>query len=149
MASETVVIGLNWVGDNILALPTYRALQHRFRTEGGIAIAVPENIGALMASTGISRQIITWSRPTRARVAALREGRFRRAIILPNSFRSSLIPALAGIRERWGYAGNFRWPLLTNPVAQPVAPRHQLDDYGALLAAISAPRVVGEVPTLT
>ena len=30
MASDTVVIGLNWVGDNVLALPTYRALYHRF-----------------------------------------------------------------------------------------------------------------------
>ena len=29
MASETVVVGLNWVGDNVLALPTYRALHHR------------------------------------------------------------------------------------------------------------------------
>ena len=35
--AETVVIGLNWVGDNVLALPTYRALHHRFRSEGGIA----------------------------------------------------------------------------------------------------------------
>ena len=32
-SGKTVVIGLNWVGDNILALPTYRALQHRYRTD--------------------------------------------------------------------------------------------------------------------
>ena len=36
MASETVVVGLNWVGDNVLALPTYRALHHRFRAEPGL-----------------------------------------------------------------------------------------------------------------
>ena len=33
-SSKTVVIGLNWVGDNVLALPTYRALHHRFRQDG-------------------------------------------------------------------------------------------------------------------
>ena len=47
MTCETVVVGLNWVGDNILALPTYKALQHRFRNEGGIAVAVPPNIATL------------------------------------------------------------------------------------------------------
>ncbi len=50
---ETVVIGLNWVGDNILALPTYKALQHRYRSEGGIAVAAPHNVATLLASTGL------------------------------------------------------------------------------------------------
>ena len=45
---ETVVIGLNWVGDNVLALPTYRALQHRYRHEGGIAVAAPLNVASLL-----------------------------------------------------------------------------------------------------
>ena len=57
MASETVVIGLNWVGDNVLALPTYRALHHRFRSEGGIAVAAPEHIASLLASAGIFRNV--------------------------------------------------------------------------------------------
>ena len=56
--NETVVIGLNWVGDNILALPTYRALQHRFRSEGGIAVAAPQNVAPLLASSGIFRKVI-------------------------------------------------------------------------------------------
>ena len=55
MASETVVVGLNWVGDNILALPTYRALYHRFRSEGGITVAAPRHIASLLASVNIER----------------------------------------------------------------------------------------------
>ena len=58
MTSETVVIGLNWVGDNVLALPTYRALHHRYRSEGGITVAAPRHIASLLASAGIFRNVI-------------------------------------------------------------------------------------------
>src|SRR5437763_14444603 len=91
MASETVVIGLNWVGDNVLALPTYRALHHRFRHEGGISVAAPEHISSLLAATGIFRKVIAWNGDTRDRIRLLREGNYRRAIILPNSFRAAMI----------------------------------------------------------
>jgi heptosyltransferase-2 len=149
MGCETVVIGLNWVGDNILALPTYRALQHRFRSEGGIAIAAPENVAPLLVSAGVARKVIPWSRQTGARVEALRRGRFRRAIILPNSFRAALVTLASGIGERWGYATDLRRILLTNAVRPPRARGHQLDDYADLLAALNAPRVVDEIPSVT
>ena len=83
---ETVVIALNWVGDNILALPTFRALQHRFRGEGGIAVAAPENVAPLLASSGIFRKVISWNGSTRSRIESLRRGgKFRRAVILPDA----------------------------------------------------------------
>ncbi|HXG57407.1 MAG TPA: lipopolysaccharide heptosyltransferase II [Thermoanaerobaculia bacterium] len=145
---DTVVIGLNWVGDNILALPTYRALHHRFRHEGGIALAAPENVASLLASAGIFREVVAWNGTTRHRVDALRRRRFRRAVILPNSFRSAMIAFAAGIGERWGYQTDFRRFLLTHPIPASRAKGHQLDDYAALLAAMNAPRVVGELPAI-
>ncbi|HUP45837.1 MAG TPA: lipopolysaccharide heptosyltransferase II [Thermoanaerobaculia bacterium] len=147
--AETVVIGLNWVGDNILALPTYRALQHRFRGEGGIAVAAPRNVAALLASSGLFREVIAWNGSTTGRIRALRAGRFRRAVILPNSFRSAMITLGAGIGERWGYATDVRGLLLTHRVARRKPVGHQLDDYASLLAALSAPRVVDEIPTFS
>jgi heptosyltransferase-2 len=147
-SSETVVIGLNWVGDNILALPTYRALQHRFRSEGGIAVAAPHNVATLLASSGISRNIISWNGDTRERIRLLRKGRFRRAIILPNSFRAAAIAFAAGITERWGYGTDCRGFLLTHRVAREEERGHQLDDYTALLNAVNAPRVVDEIPSI-
>ena len=146
--AETVVIGLNWVGDNILALPTYRALQHRFRSEGGIAVAAPRNVAELLSSTGIFRKVIAWNGSTTERVLALRADRFRRAIILPNSFRSAAIALAAGIGERWGYSTDLRRLLLTHRVRPQRSRGHQLDDYAPLLAALSAPRVVDEIPTV-
>lgn len=147
MASETVVVGLNWVGDNILALPTYRALHHRFRSEGGITVAAPQNVASLLMASGTAKRVIAWPRSMRKRVALLREGGFKRAIILPNSFRSALVTVLAGIDERWGYATDYRRILLTNPVEKP-SRGHQLDDYTPLLTALSAPRVVDDLPTI-
>jgi heptosyltransferase-2 len=148
MASETVVIGLNWVGDNILALPTYRALQHRFRSEGGIAIAAPENVASLLSSIGLCPKVVSWNGNMRDRIAALRKGRFRRAVILPNSFRAAAVTFAAGVSERWGYSTDCRSLLLTHVVPRLRARGHQLDDYSPLLAAINAPRVVDEIPSM-
>jgi heptosyltransferase-2 len=148
MSCETVVIGLNWVGDNVLALPAFKALQHRFRSEGGIAVAVPPNVTALFEATGVFKQVIPWERSTGKRIAALREGNFRRAVIFPNSFRAALVAFAAGIEERWGYPTDLRRILLNRPVAQTRAREHQLDDYADLLAALGAPRVVDDIPTI-
>jgi len=148
MPSETVVIGLNWVGDNILALPTYRALHHRFRHDGGIAVAAPEHIAALLASSGVFRKVLPWNGSMRSRVDLLRAGRFRRAVILPNSFRAAMTTFMASIPERWGYATDARGLLLTHRVKQDLPRGHQLDDYTPLLRALNAPRVVDEIPTM-
>jgi len=149
MACKTVVIALNWVGDNILALPTYRALQHRFRHDGGVAVAAPENVATLLASSGIFKRVIPWNGSTRNRVRALRGENFHRAVILPNSFRAAVVTLAAGIRERWGYATDCRGLLLSHAIKAPADRGHQLDDYTNLLAALNAPRVVDELPTMS
>lgn len=149
MSCETVVIGLNWVGDNVLALPAYKALQHRFRSDGGIAVAAPANVAPLLDASGIFKQVIPWNRSTRKRIAALRTaGNFKRAVILPNSFRAAMVAFAAGIDERWGYPTDLRRILLTHPIAPPASRGHQLDDYTPLLAALNAPRVVDDVPSI-
>jgi len=148
MACETIAIGLNWVGDNVLALPAYKALQHRFRSEGGLAIAAPANVASLLEATGIFKEVVAWNRSTADRVAALRAGGYRRAVILPNSFRAAVVTFAAGIEERWGYPTDMRRIFLTHPVPQPQTRGHQLDDYTPLLAALNAPRVVDDVPSI-
>lgn len=148
MACETIAIGLNWVGDNVLALPAYKALQHRFRSEGGLAVAAPANVASLLEATGIFKEVVAWNRSTADRIHALKAGRYRRAVILPNSFRAALVTFAAGIDERWGYPTDMRRMFLTHPVPAPATRGHQLDDYTPLLAALNAPRVVDDVPTI-
>jgi heptosyltransferase II len=149
MASDTVVIGLNWVGDNILALPTYRALHHRFRSDGGIALAAPQHIAPLLSSIGPFRKVIAWNGKTGDRIRLLKAGRFRRAVILPNSFRAAMIAFAAGIDERWGYSTDARGLLLTHGIRRDPERGHQLDDYATLLSAMNAPRLVDDIPTMT
>ena len=145
---DTVVIGLNWVGDNVLALPTYRALQQRYGTEGGIALAAPYHLTSLLSASGLFNRVIGWNGSTRNRIRALREGKFRRAVILPNSFRAAMIAFAAGISERWGYPTDMRGFLLTHQVDREESLGHQLEDYSPLLAALSAPRIGDELPSL-
>jgi heptosyltransferase-2 len=148
MQCETVVIGLNWVGDNVLALPTFKALQHRFRAEGGIAVAAPANVATLLEATGVFKQVIAWQPSMWQRIVALRAGGFRRAVILPNSFKAAAVTFAAGIEERWGYPTDMRRIALTHPVSRRGKRGHQLDDYSALLDALNAPRVVDDIPTI-
>ena len=147
MATDTVVIGLNWVGDNVLALPTYRALHHRFRNEGGIAVAAPGHIATFLSSVGMFRKVIAWNGNTRDRIRLLKAGKFRRAVILPNSFRAAMVAYAAGIGERWGYSTDLRGMLLTHGIRCGER-AHQLDDYATLLAAMNAPRVVDDIPNI-
>ena len=51
----------------------------------------------------------------RRRLAAeLRTRNYDRAIVLPNSWKSALVPFLAGIPRRTGYVGEFRYGLLND-----------------------------------
>jgi heptosyltransferase-2 len=59
-----------------------------------------------------------------------------------------MIAFAAGIRERWGYATDLRRVILTHHVSRDGEAGHQLDDYSGLLAALSAPRVVDEIPSV-
>ncbi len=45
----------------------------------------------------------------------LRSEHYGQAIILPNSWKSALIPFFAGIPKRTGFVGEFRWGLLNDP----------------------------------
>ena len=70
-------------------------------------------------------------------VAALRNGKFDAALLLPNSFRAAWTVRRAGIPERWGYAGNLRGWLLTRAIARPRAGRlHQSEYYRELVRGL-------------
>ena len=61
------------------------------------------------------------------------------AILLPNSFHSAMSVARAGVRERWGYAADWRRLLLTRAIERPVAGIHQIDYYQRLVGALGFP----------
>jgi heptosyltransferase-2 len=64
---------------------------------------------------------------------ATARGRFAEAWLLPNSFRSALVPFLAAVPDRVGYATDGRAALLTRSLPPPPRTEHQLRDYDPLL----------------
>ena len=93
---ERITVGaLPWVA------PVYRAMA-----------AVSEVIELPFAHGGLQ-----WS--ARRTMAQQVRGRFQRAIVCPNSFKSALLPYWAGIPERVGYHGEARYGLLTRRLPNP------------------------------
>jgi len=128
----------NWIGDAVLAAPAVRLLT---RADGGaraVLVAHPRVaplygrwpcLSLLVSGRGIGGM---------ARVARrLRRGGVEEAILLSPSMRSALVPYVAGIRARVGYASDGRGVLLTR--ALPVSPRevHLAKQYLALAAGLA------------
>src|SRR6185503_20082595 len=55
------------------------------------------------------------------------------AILLPNAFSAAWLVKRAGIGERWGYAADFRRPLLSRAVSRPRHSMHQAEYYQYLV----------------
>ena len=108
---ERITVGaLPWVA------PVYRSMA-----------AVAEVIELPFAHGGLQ-----WS--ARRAMARQMRGRFQRAVVCPNSFKSALLPFWAGIPERLGYHGEVRYGLLTRRLSNPdkYALPPMVDWYGAL-----------------
>jgi len=68
---------------------------------------------------------------------------YDRAIVLPNSWKSALVPFLAGIPKRAGYVGELRYGLLnsTLPNSKSPMPQHYARLAGPLEGALAPPRL--------
>jgi heptosyltransferase-2 len=129
--TRILVVAPNWIGDALMAQPLLVKLKESGATLHVLApdwvapvarrmpevdevIAVPFRHGA--ADLG--------GRWRLARVLAKRG--YDRAIVLPNSWKSALVPFLAGIPQRAGYVGEMRYGLLnsTLPNSKSPMPEH-------------------------
>jgi len=151
-----LVRGTNWIGDAVLTTPALMAIRKGF-PQAKIALLVKPAIAELLHHHPAVDEIVLYRDPgphaglggklTLARL--LRRGRYDLAILLQNAFEAAAITALAGIPNRYGYATDGRWFLLTHRV--PLTPksrrRHQVHYYLELLRPLGIP-VEPEPPTL-
>lgn len=134
----------NWLGDGLMARPLLHALRTKFPAGRRTAVG-PAAVLELLASEDAGLVTREWP-PTsgnRGRLAReLRRDRPDAALILPGSFSSAWFAFRSGARERVGYSGEIRTPLLTRALRRPErGDRHVSEEYLALGEALGAPPV--------
>ncbi|MBI3403023.1 MAG: lipopolysaccharide heptosyltransferase II [Acidobacteria bacterium] len=142
-----VILAPNWLGDAVMALPAIADLR-RAAPQASIAVAARPAIAPLFRLVpDVNETIVLDSgRPEGLRYglrwrslgAEIANHNFDTAVLLPNSAHAALTALRAAIPERWGYATDWRGPLLTRAIAPPSG-LHQVDYYQHLVHALGFP----------
>jgi heptosyltransferase-2 len=152
-----------WVGDVVMATAALAAIRQRF-SQAHVVHVMRSYVADVLAGTNLSDGQIFWpdhstASPPRSTDAALghadrghtrghldlirrlKAQRFDLAVLLTNSFRSALVARLSGIRQRVGYARDWRGWLLTDRLYPPrrsgrFLPIPALDYYNELAKSV-------------
>ena len=135
-----LIISPNWLGDAVMAMPAVQRFK-KLHPASHLTVLAKPGVAPLWAMHEAVDQVVVLPGGTAAtfRMAArLRRQGFSKAFILPNSFRSALIPFLATIPTRRGTAFHGRWAMVDERVRLPAAdaqgvPLHQAREYLILL----------------
>jgi heptosyltransferase-2 len=142
MMRKILVIAPNWIGDALMAQPLFAQLKARHPRAQIHAIAPKWVAPVLARMPEIARVLPTDLAHGKLQLGSrtmfaqqLKNETFDAAYVLPNSFKSALIPWLAGIPLRIGYKGESRLGVLNvrypNP---PKAERPPMVQHYAALA---------------
>jgi heptosyltransferase-2 len=139
-----LLIAPSWVGDAILSEPLVASLRRAGVVHPIDVVAPPWCAPAYRRMRGVGRIMETpaahgelaWGARWRFG-ASLRDERYTHAYVLPNTWKSALIPFFARIPQRIGYVGEARYGLLTD--ARKLE-RKAYPQLVARYAALAAPR---------
>ncbi|MFC3396885.1 ADP-heptose--LPS heptosyltransferase RfaF [Brenneria rubrifaciens] len=118
---KILVIGPSWVGDMMMSHSLYRTLKAE-HPQAVIDVMAPAWCRPLLARMPEVNQALAMplghgalALGERRRLGlSLREARYDRAYVLPNSFKSALVPFFANIPQRTGWRGEMRYGLLND-----------------------------------
>jgi len=123
---HALVIAPNWIGDALMAQPLLTVLK-KLHPRITLDVVAPSFVAPVMERMPEVSHVITtdfghgglqWLQ--RRHIARdLRDTDYDAAFVLPNSFKSALIPWMANIRLRIGYRGEYRYGLLNVVHAAP------------------------------
>ncbi len=118
--NRILVVGPAWVGDMVMAQSLFITLKARF-PDSNIDVLAPAWSRPLLARMPEVSSALTlplehgelgWG--VRRRLGVTLYGRYQRAIVMPRSWKSALVPAFANIPVRTGYRGEFRYGLIND-----------------------------------
>lgn len=139
-----LLVGLNWIGDTLMAMPAVQAWRRR-HPQAHLTVLVKPGLAGLWKLHGAPDDLLTYNHGLLAMARAVhqvRVGRFDAAYVLPHSIRSALIPFLAGVPRRIGLPGTGRAWLMHGVVQPDRKPGrfHQGFEYADLLVPEEALR---------
>ena len=138
---RVVVRGTNWVGDCVMTIPALRALR-RLLPNAHITLVVRPGVAELFEAAKVVDEILRYDRRNAvsvfSQVREWRRHKFQLAILFQNAFEAALIPFLAGVPIRLGYATEGRHKLLSHPLPVPdwKNDKHEVFYYLYLIAAL-------------
>ena len=123
---QILVVGPSWVGDMVMAQVLFKVLRQMDRDCQIDVLAPTWSTALTQYMPEVRRAVVTPFRHGKLNLVAryqlaksLRQTDYDQAIVLPNSFKSALVPYWARISQRTGYVGEQRFGLLND--------RRQLD----------------------
>ena len=122
-----LVVAPNWIGDALMAQPLLVRLK---RSGAAIDVLAPEWVAPVMRRMAEVDEVIATpfrhgplQLGARWRLGRELHGRgYDKAMVLPNTWKSALVPFLARIPQRVGYVGEMRYGLLTSRLQKTSAP---------------------------
>ncbi|WP_082884264.1 lipopolysaccharide heptosyltransferase II [Piscirickettsia salmonis] len=116
-----LIVGPSWVGDMMMSQSLLKVLKQQ-HAEVNIDVLAPNWTFALLARMPQVREAISapfahgqFAFKERVRLGqSLQEKHYDQAIVLPNSWKSAVVPWAAKIPQRTGWLGEFRYGLLND-----------------------------------
>ena len=136
-----VVRGTNWVGDAVMTVPALRELRRLF-PDAHITLATRPWSRELFAGSEFVDDMLIYDRrglgSVVSQISEWRKRRFDLAVLFQNAFEAALIPALARVPVRVGYATEGRRFLLTDPLDLPDwrSSKHEVFYYLNIIAEL-------------
>lgn len=118
--TDILIVGPSWVGDMVMAQVLFKHLKKKY-PNAALDVLAPEWSLKVVAYMPEVRNAILLPCAhkklgllKRYRLAKTLKNKYAQAIVLPNSFKSALIPFWAGIPKRTGWRGELRYGLLND-----------------------------------
>lgn len=119
--NKILVVGPAWVGDMVMAQSLFKVINH-IKPDSTLDVLAPSWSGPLLErmpevnaahELGIGHGVLNIK--LRYQLAqTIKNHHYDEAIVLPNSWKSALIPFLANIPKRTGFRGEMRYGLLND-----------------------------------
>jgi heptosyltransferase II len=144
--TRILVVAPNWIGDALMAQPLLALLKG---AGAAIDVLAPEWVAPVLRRMPEVAEVITvplrhgaLQLGQRWKIGrALKGKRYPQAIVLPNTWKSALVPFFAGIPRRTGYTGEARFGLLNDRHGATPAPmaEHYAGLAGPLAGTLPRP----------